>query len=129
MSQPSIGDAKSTIDYWTNELAEQDVNSKYIDLQRQTQAGEFIIPSDAHDYFILQTMINYYQTNLDHAHNFLASQSHLLGSIWAASGIRLTGAGVLLDWALVDLGDRPCLSNTVNVNRAEPSSGNNQTDH
>ena len=74
-------------------------------------------------------MINHYQSNLDYAHTFLASQSHLLGSIWAASGIRRTGAGVLLDWALVDLGDRPCLSNTVNVNRSEQLNGNTQTDH
>ena len=113
MSQPSVGDAKSTIDHWTTKLAKQETDPKYTNLRRQTQAGEFIIPSDAHDYFIFQTTINYYRTNLDHAHAFLTSQSHLLGSLWAASGIRRTDADVLLDWTLVDLGDRPCLSNTV----------------
>ena len=128
MSQPSLGDAKLTTEWWKDGLAEIKASPEYVKLHQQSQAGELMIPPDIRKYDTARSNIDHYQSRLDCAYAFLNAKSHLLGSVWAASGSRRTNAQACLDWALIDVSSRSWLVNTVSslkkqMNQAEFDEG------
>ena len=120
MSQPSLRDAKLTIAWWKEGLAESEADPEYVKLHRQSQAGKLMIPPDIREYDTARSNIDYYQSRLARAYAFLNAKSHLLGSIWAASGSRRTSAQACLDWALIDVSSRSWLINTVSSPKKTP---------
>ncbi|MCJ1477646.1 hypothetical protein MMC13_006319 [Lambiella insularis] len=110
MDQPSLGDHEESLRFYEKQRTQVD-NEKHRSIRAMLENPEhpdsFVTPRDESNFHANEKIITRFDKLISSAREFIASGSHYLGTVYAASGKRRADYGqsknVTCDWALIDV--------------------------
>jgi hypothetical protein len=113
VAHPSCRDLLDTIEHYQEEIELLQADKLRRTVEARTDQGAPIALSQPRHSEMIEKTIGVLQQAKADAENFMASDGHYFGKVFAASGLRFSRRQTTLDWALIEVEERRISTNEV----------------